>query len=65
MNHLQFVNQTFHQHFIDAIGYGFLSWKASIFFFFHAFFPNYLISSGSDTIAYLHHLLKKKNWNTI
>ena len=48
--HLAFANQTYFEHFKDAIKYSFISLKASFFFFCHAFWPDIFIKTGSDTI---------------
>lgn len=61
MNHLQLLNQTYVEHFKDSIEYGLLSWKASLFFFIHAFFPNIFTSHGSRTINYVHQLILNKS----
>jgi hypothetical protein len=60
MEHLQMIKQTYYEHFQDSIYYGFSSWKASIYFFIHAFFPNQFQSHGSDIIFKLHNHLKSK-----
>ena len=54
MTHLQIINQTYCEHFQDAVSYGFSAWKASIYFFIHAFFPDIFLFNGSQTIFKLH-----------
>ena len=56
--HLKDVNLTYSRHLTQAIYYSFLSWKASVFFFIHGFWPDVFISNGSKIITYLHNRLK-------
>lgn len=58
--HLEIIKQTYFEHFKDCIYYGFSSWKASIYFFIHAFLPNTFQHHGSDIIFKLHNHLKLK-----
>jgi hypothetical protein len=50
MRHLQMINQTYFEHFNDSITYGYSAWKASIYFFIHAFFPDIFKFNGSQII---------------
>ena len=52
--HLIAINQTYSQHFINAISYSFLSQKASVLFFIHAILPDTFTDDGSRTIKSLH-----------
>lgn len=60
MRHLQIINQTYCEHFKDSITYGLRSWKASIYFFIHAFFPDFFQFNGSETIFQLYNDLSSK-----
>lgn len=60
MSHLQFINQTYFEHFQDSITYGLLSWKASMYFIIHAFFPDMFEFNGSGTIFHLSDALSCK-----
>ena len=58
--HLAFVNQTYFEHFKDAIKYSFISLKASFLFFCHAFWPDIFIKTGSDTVHELSKNISEK-----
>jgi hypothetical protein len=53
MTHLQELNITYIEHFKQAFSYSITSFKASIIFAIHAFFPNLLITTGSKMIKKL------------
>lgn len=59
-NHLDFAGQTYYEHFVDAIKYSCKSFKASFFFFVHAFIPNVFTQSGSNCIHELSDTIKDK-----
>lgn len=58
--HLVFANQTYFEHFYDAIKYSLISLKASIYFFCHAFWPDLFAKTGSDTIHSLSETIYEK-----
>ena len=59
-SHLQFVNQTYCQHFKDAISYSFLSFQASFYFLIHAIYPDICEFKGSNTVCNLIQKLRIK-----
>lgn len=59
--HLQKINQTYLQHFKDAVSYSYVSQKASLYFILHALYPDMFMTNGSSEIAKLHEQLQKKN----
>jgi len=63
--HLVFANQTYLEHFKDAIRYSFISLKAAVFFFCHAFWPDIFTKTGSDTIHELSEKIYEKYHNRI
>jgi hypothetical protein len=63
--HLVFANQTYLEHFKDAIRYSFISLKASFFFFCHAVWPDIFTKTGSDTIHELSEKIYEKYHNRI
>ena len=58
--HLNFAKQTYSQHFKDALFYSLLSAKAAVYFLIHSIFPEYFVSSGSETIETLHEIICAK-----
>jgi hypothetical protein len=58
--HLKYIKQTYLEHFIDAISYSFMSFKASCFFFVHAFWPDIFEFNGSKQIEQLNNILVEK-----
>jgi hypothetical protein len=58
--HLVFANQTYFEHFKDAMYYAWLSYKSSVCFFIHAFWPDILQFDGSHTIFKLRDILIEK-----
>lgn len=62
MTHLEDLNQTYFEHLKDAIGYSIKSFTAGFIFLIHGFFPDILVTNGSDTISELNNILiiKKK-----
>jgi hypothetical protein len=59
-NHLEFVGQTYLEHFVDAMKYSYKSFKASLFFFIHALIPDLFTQSGSDCVHELSDTIKDK-----
>lgn len=55
--HLEYIKQTYIEHFIDAISYSFMALKACFFFFVHAFLPDIFEFDGSKLIEHLHNIL--------
>ncbi len=62
-DHLKDVNMTYIQHMCGSLKYSLTCVIASIVFFIHAFFPNYLVYDGSFLIFNLNNELEyiKKN----
>ena len=58
--HLAFANQTYFEHFKDAIKYSFISLKASFVFFCHAIWPDIFIKTGSHTVHELSKTISEK-----
>ena len=59
-SHLKYVNQTYFEHFFDAISYSFMACKASGFFFIHAFWPDIFEFNGSKQIEELSNIITDK-----
>jgi hypothetical protein len=55
--HLEYAQQTYYQHFKDAMYYSSLSLKSSFYFFIHAISPNNFQTNGSDTIKELNGII--------
>lgn len=51
--HLRFANQTYFHHMKDSLHYSWCSFKASFYFFIHAFYPDLFQHSGSDVVITL------------
>jgi hypothetical protein len=58
--HLNVINQSYGSHFCDAMKYCGMAFKASFFFFVHAFWPDFFISNGSETIFGLNEIIVEK-----
>lgn len=58
--HLIKVNQTYWEHFLDAILYSWMAYKASFYFFVHSIFPDTFEFDGSIEITKLVELLREK-----
>ena len=58
--HLNIINQNYISHFYDAMKYCGMAYKASFFFFVHAFWPDFFISNGSETIFKLNDIIVEK-----
>lgn len=56
-HHLQQINQTYLQHFGNALSYAFVCQKASLYFVVHALFPDAVVNDGSNQIKKLHEKL--------
>ena len=63
--HLAFVDQTYYEHFCDAIKYSWCSLRASFYFFIHAFWPDIYIKHGSTSIHELSDIIREKYTNRI
>lgn len=63
--HLAFANQTYFEHFYDAIKYAYISFSGSFYFFCHAFWPDIYVTKGSDTIHRLSETIHEKYQNRI
>lgn len=59
IRHLQQINQTYFQHFKNALTYSFICQHASVCFVIHAFYPDVLVQTGSKLIESLHQRLTK------
>ena len=59
-SHLDFAGQTYSEHFVDAMKYSCKSFKASLFFFIHAFIPDLFTQSGSNCVHELSDTIKDK-----
>lgn len=58
--HLEFANQTYWQHFKDSMKYSFTSFRASFYFFCHAFWPDIFTQTGSETVHELSSIIYEK-----
>lgn len=58
--HLERVDQTYFEHFGNAMSYSMQSLKSSFYFFIHAFWPDCFEHDGSDSIKELHETLQEK-----
>ena len=56
-SHLTRVKQTYWEHFFDAILFSFIAFKASLYFFVHAIFPDLFEFDGSREIDKLNSIL--------
>jgi|LauGreDrversion4_2_1035121.scaffolds.fasta_scaffold187137_1 hypothetical protein len=59
-SHLTLVNQTYFEHFFDAMLFSFIAFKAFFYFFVHALWPDVFEFNGSREIEYLNNLLLSK-----
>jgi hypothetical protein len=58
-HHLRQINQTYFQHFGNALSYAFVCQKASMYFVMHALFPDTAVNDGSTEIKKLHDKLSQ------
>jgi hypothetical protein len=58
--HLDTNNQTYGEHFKEAIHYSFESFKCSIYFFIHALWPDSFKTKGSSKLNNLTEEIKDK-----
>ena len=58
--HLKIVKQSYCEHFKDAFTYSLLSFKASVYFFIHAIYPDIFETSGSNQISNIYNKIEKK-----
>ena len=63
MSHLDDIQMTYFQHLQYALGYSYISFKASVIFLFHGLFPDYCIYTGSTMIKQLNERLKLQTDN--
>jgi hypothetical protein len=61
--HLLELNQSYREHFQNAIRYAFLSQKASMYFFVHGVYPDCFERDGSDIINKLNNEFKQRKTN--
>lgn len=61
ISHLEKNKQTYYEHFYDSMSYSLLAFKASFYFFIHAFIPESFQTNGSNTIFKLNDTIKSKN----
>lgn len=59
-NHLDYVGQTYTEHFSDSMNYSWESLKSSFYFFCHAFYPSVFETNGSDTIRIIYGRIQDK-----
>ena len=64
-NHLNNKNCTYFEHFKHAMYYSYTSFKASFYFFVHAFLPDFFTESGSITINRLNNTISSHAYNDI
>jgi hypothetical protein len=57
MSHLEDIQLSYLQHLQYALGYSFISFKASLIFMFHGLFPDCCIYTGSTMIKQLNERL--------
>jgi hypothetical protein len=60
MGHLDNTKETYVEHLIDTLKFSFMSFSASVIFFIHGIFPDYLVSNGSNMINNLNIMLIEK-----
>jgi hypothetical protein len=60
MTHLKQNNQTYWEHNKDALSYSKKAFKASLYFFIHAFFPERYTTKGSTEIANINSSIEMK-----
>lgn len=60
MSHLKENNQSYWGHNKDALEYSRASFRASIYFFIHAFFPDRYTTKGSREIAKINNTINMK-----
>lgn len=60
MGHLDDIKETYVEHLIDSLKFSFMSFSASIIFFIHGIFPDYLVLNGSNMINNLNIMLIEK-----
>lgn len=58
--HLEDINQSYSDHFKDAIGYSWTAFKCSMIFFVHALYPDVLKTAGSKKLNKLHEIIQTK-----
>lgn len=58
--HLNYVKQTYYDHFLDSMLFSFIALKISFYFFVHALWPDVFEFDGSKEIERLNNLLISK-----
>jgi len=58
--HLRDIDMTYFQHMKCALGYTIESGKAMVYFFVHAFFPNFWVTKGSDQLKKINNNIEKR-----
>jgi hypothetical protein len=58
--HLDENDQTYFEHFKESIYYSYISFKSSMCFLIHAFWPDLYVKSGSSNINKLDKQIKQK-----
>lgn len=58
--HLDFVGQSYTDHFSDSICYSWYSFKSAFYFLCHSFYPDIFERKGSDTLFKLNSMIEKK-----
>lgn len=59
-SHLEIAQQTYIEHFKDAMYYSWVSLKSSFYFFIHALSPNTFQKNGSTNIKFLNDIFIEK-----
>lgn len=62
-HHLQQINQSYLQHFCNALSYAFVCQKASLYFVVHALSPDRFVKDGSNEIKKLNNELSQTKDN--
>ena len=60
MKHLEEIGETYWEHFLFAIRFGFVLFVAGILVMIHAFFPNFMSHVGSDVVKHAYAILKER-----
>ena len=58
--HLKDINMTYFQHLKCALKYSKESGKAMMFFFIHAFFPDFWVTKGSDKLQEINDFISER-----
>lgn len=63
MSHLVDINMTYLEHLLGALEYSYITFKCSIIFLLHGFFPDYYVHTGSNIIKKLNNKLDQVKQN--